>query len=94
MKKKFAPKIPSCQHCGTPIRSASQQPKEYECPECEGKTHNPRGLDEDAPANCVGGGAIAGMGVGPDGAPPGKVASMSQKPLKRKTFKQFIGIAR
>lgn len=42
-------------------------------------------LDEDAPANAVGGGAIAGLGVGAQGEPPAKLA----KPMKR--FKKFTG---
>jgi hypothetical protein len=42
-------------------------------------------LDEDAPANAVGGGAIAGLGVGPQGEPPVR----SSKMVKR--FKKFTG---
>jgi hypothetical protein len=38
-----------------------------------------RNLMEDAPANAVGGGAIAGLGVGPQGEPPGIPASKKKK---------------
>jgi len=38
-----------------------------------------RNLMEDAPANVVGGGAIAGLGVGPQGEPPGIPASKKKK---------------
>ena len=34
---------------------------------------------EDAPANAVGGGNIAGLGVGPQGEPPGIPASKKKK---------------
>lgn len=42
------------------------------------------GLGEEAPANAVGGGNIAGAGVGPQGEPAGKL----KKPRKR--FKAFV----
>jgi len=38
-----------------------------------------RNLMEDSPANAVGGGAIAGLGVGPQGEPPGIPASKKKK---------------
>jgi hypothetical protein len=45
-------------------------------------------LREDAPVNAVGGGNVAGLGVGPQGEPPGKIAVMKKTPLKR--FKDFL----
>ena len=47
-----------------------------------------RGLPEDVPANNAGGGNIAGIGVGSQGEPPGKLAIMKKTPLKR--FKDFL----
>lgn len=44
-------------------------------------------MNEEAPVNAVGGGAIAGVGIGPQGEPPVK-AKMTKKPLKR--FKDYI----
>ena len=44
-------------------------------------------LEEEAPVNAVGGGHIAGVGIGPQGEPPAK-AKMTRKPLKR--FKDYI----
>tara|TARA_B100000003_G_C10832268_1_gene331442 strand:- start:321 stop:524 length:204 start_codon:yes stop_codon:yes gene_type:complete len=38
-----------------------------------------RNMMEDAPANAVGGGNIAGLGVGPQGEPPGIPASKKKK---------------
>lgn len=40
-------------------------------------------LTEEAPVNAVGGGNVAGVGVGPQGEPPGKAAVL-KKMLKRK----------
>jgi hypothetical protein len=45
-------------------------------------------LREDSPVNAVGGGNVAGLGVGPQGEPPGKLAVMKKTPLKR--FKDFL----
>ena len=45
-------------------------------------------LREDAPANAVGGGNVAGLGVGPQGEPPGKIAAMKKTPINR--FKDFL----
>jgi hypothetical protein len=45
-----------------------------------------KGLKEDAPANAVGGGNIAGVGVGPQGEPGFK--KKKSKVLKR--FSKFI----
>jgi hypothetical protein len=47
-----------------------------------------RGLPEDVPANNAGGGNVAGIGVGQQGEPPGKLAVMKKTPLKR--FKDFL----
>ena len=62
-------------------------------------------LDEDAPANAVGGGNIAGAGVGPSGEPGVRPKAMSKYKRKnqaeapdpvmsptpmRRSFKQFI----
>lgn len=62
-------------------------------------------MNEEAPANAVGGGNIAGMGVGPNGEPGVRPKAMSKykrknqaeapSPIlgsigKRKTFTQFI----
>lgn len=44
-------------------------------------------LDEEAPVNAVGGGHIAGVGIGPQGEPPAK-AKMTKRPMKR--FKDYI----
>jgi hypothetical protein len=44
-------------------------------------------MNEEAPVNAVGGGHIAGVGIGPQGEPPAK-AKMTRKPLKR--FKDFM----
>jgi hypothetical protein len=44
-------------------------------------------MNEEAPVNAVGGGNIAGVGIGPQGEPPAK-AKMTRKPLKR--FKDFM----
>lgn len=38
-----------------------------------------RNMMEDAPVNAVGGGNIAGLGVGPQGEPPGIPASKKKK---------------
>jgi hypothetical protein len=38
-----------------------------------------RNMMEDAPVNSVGGGNIAGLGVGPQGEPPGIPASKKKK---------------
>lgn len=43
-----------------------------------------RKVNEDAPVNCAGGGAVAAIGVGPDGEPPKKT-----KTIKR--FKNYKG---
>lgn len=44
-----------------------------------------RKLSEDTPVNAVGGGAVAGVGVGPQGEPPGKTALMKKlQMMKRK----------
>ena len=51
-------------------------------------------VDEDAPANAVGGGNVAGIGVGPQGEPG--VYKKKKKDLvlaptmKRKSFKDFV----
>lgn len=45
-------------------------------------------LREDTPVNAVGRGNVAGLGVGPQGEPPGKIAVMKKTPLKR--FKDFL----
>lgn len=45
-------------------------------------------MDEDAPANAVGGGNIAGVGVGPKGEPGRPGMAMLRR--KRMKFKQFI----
>jgi len=45
-------------------------------------------MDEDAPANAVGGGNIAGVGVGPKGEPGRPPMAMLRR--KRVKFKQFI----
>lgn len=45
-------------------------------------------MDEDAPANAVGGGNIAGVGVGPKGEPGRSPMAMLRR--KRVRFKQFI----
>ena len=45
-------------------------------------------LKEDAPTNCAGGGAIASIGVGPDGEPPKKTKKSTM--VKRKSFSQFV----
>lgn len=44
-------------------------------------------MNEEAPVNAVGGGHIAGVGIGPQGEPPAK-AKMTKRPLKR--FKDYI----
>ena len=56
----------------------------------KGKTYHTadKDLREDVPVNNVGGGNVAGLGVGPQGEPPGKIAVMKKKPLKR--FKEFL----
>lgn len=41
-------------------------------------------LKEDAPANAVGGGNVAGVGVGPQGEPPGKKALMKQLQMMKR----------
>lgn len=47
-------------------------------------------VHEDAPINNVGGGAIAGLGVGPDGEPGlSKAAQKKQQKMSRRTFKSF-----
>jgi hypothetical protein len=43
-------------------------------------------MEEDAPANAVGGGNIAGVGVGPKGEPGRPAMTM----IRRKRLKQFI----
>lgn len=43
-------------------------------------------MNEEAPTNAVGGGNIAGIGVGPQGEPAGKKPT---KILRRKSFKEF-----
>ena len=45
-------------------------------------------LREDVPVNNAGGGNVAGIGVGPQGEPPGKIAAMKKTPIKR--FKDFL----
>jgi len=45
-------------------------------------------MEEDAPANAVGGGNIAGIGVGPKGEPGRSPMAMLRR--KRIKFKQFI----
>lgn len=45
-------------------------------------------MDEDAPANAVGGGHIAGVGVGPKGEPGRPPMAMLRR--KKIKFKQFI----
>lgn len=56
-------------------------------------------LKEDAPVNAVGGGAIAGVGIGPNGEPPMRKPAMDKYRKRnaaeapkagRKTFMQFI----
>jgi hypothetical protein len=47
-------------------------------------------LREDVPVNNAGGGNVAGIGVGPQGEPPGKIAAMKKKPIKR--FKDFVSV--
>lgn len=56
-------------------------------------------IDEDAPANAVGGGNIAGIGVGANGEPPVRKGPMDKYKRKnaaeapkpgRKTFTQFL----
>lgn len=39
---------------------------------------------EEEPVNVAGGGQVAGLGVGPQGEPPGKTAALFKPPLKRK----------
>jgi len=46
------------------------------------------GVDEDAPANSVGGGNIAGLGVGPHGEPG--MTPAQQKKYKKKNLKQLL----
>lgn len=42
-------------------------------------------VNEDAPVNAVGSGIVAGVGVGPQGEPPGKAAVIKQlNMIKRK----------
>jgi hypothetical protein len=51
---------------------------------------NPK-LEEDAPANAAGGGAIAGIGVGPQGEPgvqPGTQQNILARMLRRKALKE------
>lgn len=43
-------------------------------------------IKENAPVNSVGGGSIAAVGIGPNGEPGVKC----KKPMKRKTFLEFI----
>lgn len=50
--------------------------------------NDPHSMNEDAPVNNVGGGNVAGLGVGPQGEPPGRLAIMKKKPIKR--FKDFL----
>lgn len=38
-----------------------------------------KSIKEDAPTTCAGSGAIAGIGVGPQGEPPGKLAKRKKK---------------
>lgn len=45
-------------------------------------------MDEDAPANAVGGGNIAGVGVGPQGEPGRRGMGMLRR--KKIRFKEFI----
>ena len=52
------------------------------------KMKDPHSMNEDAPVNNVGGGNIAGLGVGPQGEPPGRLAVMKKAPIKR--FKDFL----
>ena len=44
-------------------------------------------INEDAPVNAVSGGAIAGIGVGPDGEPG--VSSKVHKKYKKKNKKEY-----
>ena len=44
-------------------------------------------LNEDAPANAVSGGAVAGLGVGPDGEPG--VSQKAHKNYKKKNKKEY-----
>ena len=46
-------------------------------------------FDEDAPTNAVGGGAIAGLGVGPDGEPGLTKKQMDKYKKKNKPLKRF-----
>ena len=48
-----------------------------------------RNMMEDAPANAVGGGNIAGLGVGPQGEPPGIPASKKKKKRNIKSPRSF-----
>lgn len=49
-------------------------------------------LEEDAPTNAVSGGSVAGIGVGPQGEPPGKTALMKQlQMMKRKKPNVNVG---
>jgi len=45
-------------------------------------------MDEDAPANAVGGGHIAGVGIGPKGEPGRSPMAMLRR--KKIRFKEFI----
>ena len=44
-------------------------------------------IKEDAPANAAGSGAVAGLGVGPQGEPPGPQSILTRM-LKRKKLEQ------
>lgn len=46
-------------------------------------------IEEDAPANAVGGGAIAGVGVGPDGEPGFTSSQMKKHKKNTKLLKRF-----
>jgi hypothetical protein len=48
-----------------------------------------RNMMEDSPVNSVGGGNIAGLGVGPQGEPPGIPASKKKKKRDVKSPRSF-----
>lgn len=45
---------------------------------------------EDAPTNCAGSGAVAGIGVGDHGEPPGNQAVIKKKSKKSQVLKRRI----
>jgi hypothetical protein len=49
-----------------------------------------RNLMEDAPVNSVGGGHIAGLGVGDQGEPPGIPASKKKRKKKRYIYQKGL----